>query len=137
MTVLKVTCAIIFHNEKILVVQNSSDSDHPFQWEFPGGKINVGETFENCIKREIIEELEIEVEICQEMKSVEFDYGFKQIVLIPFLCSIKNGKIKLNEHNELKWINVNELSEIDFSDADKKLIQQKQNLEILEKYIGE
>ncbi len=135
MTVLKVTCAIIFHNEKILVVQNSSDSDHPFQWEFPGGKINIGETFENCIKREIIEELEIEIEISQKMNSVEFDYGFKQIVLIPFLCSIKNGKIKLNEHNAFKWININELGEIDFSGADKKLIQQKQNLEILARII--
>lgn len=137
MTVLKVTCAIIIQNKKILVVQNSSDSDHPFQWEFPGGKIKIEETFENCVKREIIEELEIEIEICQEMNSVGFDYGFKQIVLIPFLCSIKNGEIKLNEHNAFKWININELGEIDFSDADKKLIQQKQNLEILEKYIGE
>ena len=135
MTVLKVTCAIIFYNEKILVVQNSSDSDHPFQWEFPGGKIKIEETSENCIKREIIEELEIEIEICQEMYSVEFDYGFKQIVLIPFLCSIKNGEIKLNEHNAFKWININELDEIDFSDADKKLIQQKQNLEILARII--
>ncbi len=137
MTVLKVTCAIILHNEKILVVQNSSDSDHPFKWEFPGGKIKIEETPEDCIKREIIEELEIEIEICQKMNSVEFDYEFKQIVLIPFLCSIKNGEIKLNEHNEFKWINIDELGEIDFSDADKKLIQQKQNLEILEKYIGE
>ena len=135
MTVLKVTCAIIFHNEKLLVVQNSSDSDHPFQWEFPGGKINIGETYEDCIKREIIEELEIEIEIYQKLNSVEFDYGFKQIVLIPFLCSIKNGEIKLNEHNAFKWINVNELGEIDFSDADKKLIQQKQNLEILARII--
>ena len=136
MTVLKVACAIIIQNKRILVVQNSSDSDHPFQWEFPGGKINIDESPEDGIKREIMEELEIEIEICQEMNSVEFDYGIKQIVLIPFLCSIKKGEIKLNEHNELKWINVDELSEIDFSGADKKLIQQKYNLAILEKYIG-
>lgn len=135
MTVLKVTCAIIIQNKKILIVQNSSDSEHPFQWEFPGGKINIEETSENCIKREIIEELEIEIENCQKINSIEYDYGFKQIMLIPFLCSIKKGEIKLNEHNALKWININELSEIDFSDADKKLIQQKQNLEILARII--
>ena len=93
MTVLKVACAIIIQNERILIVQNNSNSDHPFQWKFPGGKIKVEETSENCIKREIFEELEIEIEICQEMNSVEFDYGFKQILLIPFLCSIKKGEI--------------------------------------------
>ena len=133
---LKVTCAIIIRNEKILIVQNNSDSDHPFQWEFPGGKINIDETPENCIKREIWEELEIEIEISRKMNSVEFDYGIKQIVLIPFLCSIKKGKIKLNEHTAFKWININELNEIDFSGADKKLIQEKQNISILEEYVG-
>ena len=134
---LKVTCAIIIQNKKILIVQNNSNSDHPFQWEFPGGKIYIEETSEECIKREIWEELEIEIKICQKMFYVEFDYDFKQIELIPFLCSIKKGEIKLNEHSELKWISVEELDEIDFSGADKKLIQQKQNLAILEKYIGE
>ena len=134
---LKVSCAIIIQNKKILIVQNCSHSDHPFQWEFPGGKIKNRETAEVGIKREIIEELEIEIEIIFKMNSVEFDYGFKQIVLIPFLCSIKNGEIKLNEHNELKWINIDELGEIDFSGADRKLIQQKQNLAILKKYIWE
>jgi len=134
---LKVSCAIIIQNGKILIVQNNSDSDHPFQWEFPGGKIKAEETLANCIKREIWEELEIKIKIYEKLFSVEFDYGFKQIELIPFLCSIKNGEIILNEHNELKWIDVEELDEIDFSGADKKLIQQKQNLTILKKYIGE
>ena len=134
---LKVSCAIIIQDGKILIVQNNSDSDHPFQWEFPGGKINFEESSEECIKREIWEELEVKVKIYEKLFSVEFDYGFKQIELIPFLCSIKKGEIKLNEHNELKWIDIEELDEIDFSGADKKLIQQKQNLIILKKYIGE
>ena len=132
---LKVTCAIIIQNKKILIVQNSSNSDHPFQWEFPGGKVIFEETSEDCIKREIREELEIEIKIYQKMVSIEFDYGFKQIELIPFLCSIKKGEIKLNEHNKLKWINVDELDEIDFSGADKKLIQLKNNLVILAQII--
>jgi len=134
---LKVTCALLIQNKKILIVQNNSNSDHPFQWEFPGGKINFEETSEECIKREIWEELEIKIEIYQKIFSVEFDYGFKQIELIPFLCSIKKRELKLNEHRAFKWININELFEIDFSGADKKLIQQKQNLTILKKHIGE
>ena len=94
---LKVTCALIIRDNKLLITQNNFKSDHPFQWEFPGGKIKTGETLENCIKREIMEELEIEIEILSTMKAVIYDYGFKKIKLYPFLCSIKNGKIKLSK----------------------------------------
>ncbi len=137
MTVLKVTCALIIQNKKLLIAQNNSDSDHPFQWEFPGGKTRNMETSEDAVKREILEELEIEIEIREKMNSVKFDYGFKQIVLIPFLCSIKKGEIKLNEHKAFKWISITELGEIDFSGADRKLVQHDRNLAILEKYVGE
>ena len=136
MTALKVTCALIILNKKVLVVQNNANSDHSFKWEFAGGKIRVNETEEDAITREIIEELEIEIDIHKKMNSVDFDYGFKQIVLIPFLCSIKKGELKLNEHKDFKWVNFAELDEINFSGADKKLIEQKQNLAILKKYIG-
>ena len=132
----RVTCALIIQNKKLLIAQNNSDSDHPFQWEFPGGKFGISETGEDCIKREIFEELEIEIEILEKINSVKFEYGFKQIELVPFLCSIKKGKIKLNEHTAFRWITISELGEIDFSGADKKLIQQKRNLVILKKYIG-
>ena len=137
MTVLKVTCALIIQNKKLLIAQNNSDSDHPFQWEFPGGKIRNMETSEDSVKREILEELEIEIEIREKMNSVEFDYGFKQIVLIPFLCSIKKGEIELNEHKAFKWISIPELGEIDLSGADRKLVQHDRNLAILKKYVGE
>ncbi len=134
---LKVTCAIIIQDRKILIVQNNSDSDHPFQWEFAGGKIKIGETAKDAVKREILEELEIDIEIFVELDSVEFDYGFKEIVLIPFICSIKKGEIKLNEHKAFKWIDIKELGEIDFSGADKKLIHKTSNWVVLKKYIGE
>ncbi len=136
MTALKVTCALIILNKKVLVVQNNANSDHAFKWEFAGGKIRVNETEEDAIKREINEELEIEIDILQKINRVDFDYDFKQIVLIPFLCSIKKGELKLNEHKDFKWVNYTELYEIDFSGADKKLIKQKQNLAILKEYIG-
>lgn len=134
---LEVTCALIIRNKKLLVVQNNSNTDHPFQWEFPGGKKENRESLEACVICEIYEELEIEIAINGKMTSVEFDYGFKQIVLIPFLCSIRNGKINLKEHKSFKWIGRGELENVDLSGADKKLIQQKQNIAILKKQIGE
>ena len=137
MTVLKVTCALIIQNNKIFITQNSSNSDHPFQWEFPGGKIKTGETNEDCLKREIKEELEIEVEILCELKPVIFDYEIKTIELIPFLCSFKSGKIHLNEHIDFKWLELNELKSLNFPGADLELIQLKENWDTLKEYIGE
>ncbi len=133
---LKVTCALIIRDNKLLITQNNSNSDHPFQWEFPGGKINIAETSGNCIQREITEELDVEIEILSTMKPIKYDYGFKNIKLFPFLCSIKKGKIQLNEHNDFMWIEFEELTSVDFSGADQELIQQKQNLAILKKYLG-
>ena len=133
---LKVTCALIIQGKELLITQNSSKSDQPFQWEFPGGKIKIDEASEDCIKREIDEELGVEIEIFSTMKPITFDYGFKTIKLFPFICSIKNGKIKLTEHHDCKWIKLNELKSIDFSGADKKLIEQEQHRAILKEYIG-
>lgn len=100
---LRVTCAVIIHHGKILVAQRGVNSDHPFQWEFPGGKLKRGETPENCIVREITEELEIKIDILEKMYPVKWDYGFKKIELIPFLCSIKSGQINLTEHHHFLW----------------------------------
>lgn len=134
---LKVTCAIIIHQNKIIVNQCNTSSDHPLKWEFPGGKLKPGETEEECIAREIREELEIEIEIRKSMDSLVHNYGFKQIVLIPFLCVIKSGELKLQEHHDLNWVTLNELEKIDFVDADQKLIQHFGNQDILKKYFRE
>jgi len=134
---LKVTCAIIILQNKILITQRNNYSDHPFKWEFPGGKLNPGETWEACVIREIREELDIDIEIQASMISVQHDYGLKQIELIPFICSIKKGDIKLKEHKDFMWISFINLNKIDFAEADRKLIQLKENKEILKKYLRE
>lgn len=134
---LKVTCAIIVHQGKILATQRGADSDHPFQWEFPGGKIDSGETAEESIIREIWEELEIKIRILKKMQSVKWDYGFKKIELIPFLCLIESGKINLTEHHNLTWTELNFLNDLDFSDADRELITLQANRNILVEYFRE
>jgi len=134
---LKVTCAIIIRNHRILIAQHGKNSSHPFQWEFPGGKILPGESPESCIIREIREELDIEIEISEQIIPVTFDYETKTIELIPFICHWENEDIQLNVHKAIKWILLEELAEIDFSGADKKLISNKENLLRLKKYLGE
>lgn len=134
---IQVTCAIIIDKGKILVAQNTESSDHPFQWEFPGGKIKSGESERDCIVREIKEELNLTVEVIEALVPVEHDYKVKSIRLIPFVCFVVSGNLKLNDHNAIKWVPSNELNELDFAEADRVLIQKTENRERLKKYPGE
>lgn len=114
-----VTCAIIRNDDdEILVVQRAEDSDHPLKWEFPGGKINIGESAEKCIVREIEEELSLDVVICGSLNIVEHDYGYKRIRLIPFICDTLMDLPVLQEHVSYRWVNATDLEKIDFSEAD-------------------
>ncbi|WP_346858779.1 (deoxy)nucleoside triphosphate pyrophosphohydrolase [uncultured Draconibacterium sp.] len=134
---IQVTCALIVSEGKVLIAQNKEDSDHPFQWEFPGGKLKAGETEEQCICREIKEELELEIRILERLLGVEYDYGIKKIELIPFVCSIESGELKLNDHIKTAWVEMAELGTVDFSAADKKLIGIDSNQKSLKKYTRE
>jgi len=120
--VTEVTCAIIRQGDKIAVVQRSASMPHPLKWEFPGGKIRTGESPEKCIRREIREELQIEVKVEAMLPTVVHAYGDKVIRLIPFVCSILSGEIKLSEHMDLRWLTDNELIKADLLDADKMIL---------------
>jgi len=114
-----VTCAIIRNDEnEILVVQRGEATDHPLKWEFPGGKLNTGETEEECIIREIDEELSMEIVICSRLTDVNHDYGHKKIRLIPFICDTLDDMPFLSEHIAYKWVEDKDLLTIDFSEAD-------------------
>ncbi|HEX7492809.1 MAG TPA: (deoxy)nucleoside triphosphate pyrophosphohydrolase [Bacteroidales bacterium] len=116
---INVTCAIIRNDEnEILVVQRGEATDHPFKWEFPGGKLARDENEEECIIREIDEELSMEIVICAKLTSVIHDYGHKKIRLIPFICDTLDGMPFLSEHIAYKWVEEKDLMTIDFSEAD-------------------
>lgn len=116
---IRVTCAIIVNEEdEILIVQRGKKTDHPFKWEFPGGKLKDNESDEECILREIREELSMDIVICRRLGEVEYDYGFKQILLVPFVCDTLDDLPVLNEHISYKWIEAAKLKGIDFSEAD-------------------
>jgi 8-oxo-dGTP diphosphatase len=114
-----VTCAIIRNEDnEVLVVQRGEKTDHPFKWEFPGGKLRKGETEEECIIREIREELSMEVIICSKSNPVVHDYGQKKIKLIPFICDTLDDLPVLSEHEDFKWVSPEALGSVDFCEAD-------------------
>lgn len=116
---ISVTCAVIRNDENdILVVQRGETTDHPFKWEFPGGKLTSEETEEECIIREVDEELSMDIVICGKLSEVEHYYGNKQIRLIPFICDTLDEMPVLSEHIAFKWVEDVNLMSIDFSEAD-------------------
>jgi 8-oxo-dGTP diphosphatase len=110
-------------------------SEHALKWEFPGGKLQQKETAEQCIVREIKEELNVEIKIIKRLCPVDYNYGFRHIQLLPFFCTIGSGEIKLTEHKEMRWISLKQFKEIDLLEADRKLIENEKNRQLLEKYL--
>ncbi|HLN54875.1 MAG TPA: (deoxy)nucleoside triphosphate pyrophosphohydrolase [Bacteroidales bacterium] len=120
-----VTCAVIRNEEdEVLVVQRGGKTDHPFRWEFPGGKLMKDETEEECVIREVKEELSMDVVICKRLNDVVHDYGVKKIRLIPFICDTLDDIPFLSEHIAYKWMNANDLLSVDFSEADVFVAEQ-------------
>jgi 8-oxo-dGTP diphosphatase len=119
-----VTCAIILRENKILVTQRSEKMSLPFKWEFPGGKIEENETAEECIHREIKEEINLEIKLLEKLDSKIFKYETFTINLIPFLSEYLSGEIYLSEHNDFKWLAKNELIFLDWSLADIPVLEE-------------
>lgn len=116
---IRVTCAIIRNEEnEVLVVQRGENSLHPLKWEFPGGKIDAGETEEESVIREIKEELSIDIVICKRLPETDYDYGSRQIKLIPFICDTLDELPFLTEHKAYRWLNPAGLKDVDFLEAD-------------------
>jgi 8-oxo-dGTP diphosphatase len=120
---MKVTCGIVLNKGKILAVQRGFSKQHGGKWEFPGGKVKPDESYENCIRRELQEELSITIHIYNQLPTVFYGYPEFTIELIPFVCEISEGEVVLNEHIALKWCGFDDLEKLDFSNADKRIVE--------------
>jgi 8-oxo-dGTP diphosphatase len=125
-----VTCALILFGDKILVTQRSSKMKLPLKWEFPGGKLEKNESEIECIKREIREELNIEIEVLKKLSKSIYDYGTFEINLIPFIAKHKSGEIKLTEHKDYKLLEKSELLNLDWAEADLPIVDEFLKLEL-------
>ena len=124
MKIIPVTCAIIFHQGKVLAAKRSMKMDLPGKWEFPGGKVEVGENPKDCLLREIKEELSIDLEIFEALTPSQFAYSMKLIQLLPFAAEWRNGQIQLLEHQEVLWLGQNELFSLDWAAADLPIVHE-------------
>lgn len=125
---IEVCCAIIEDNEgRVLVTQRSSDMSMPLKMEFPGGKIEPGESPENCLIREIKEELDLTIEILSKGEAAAYDYPNFSILLLPFVCRIVAGTIVLKEHAAYAWMEPSDLLNCDWAEADVPIVHQYLN----------
>lgn len=131
---LAVVAAIISVNQKILCVQRGKGK-HPYldyKYEFPGGKVEPGETEEQAIIREIKEELDLEISVVKKFLSVQYSYPDISITLHSFLCKCKNPCIKLTEHLNYKWLSKSELKQLEWAAADEPIVRKLEEMEISE-----
>ena len=127
---LDVVCAVIYVGKKILVTQRSEKMKLPLKWEFPGGKLERDEREIDCIKRELKEELNIEVRVINKLTNSIYDYSTFQINLIPYVVEYVSGEIILAEHTSYKLLEKSSLNTLDWAEADLPIVKELLNTEI-------
>ena len=126
--IIRVTAAIIESGDKILIAQRKSEDDiFGGLWEFPVGKIEDGETPEECMARELMEELEIKVEVGTLITSNKHRYPNGIFELLAYRVQHICGNFVLNDHDEIKWITIDEISNFEFPPANTPIINYLKN----------
>ena len=121
MKTISVAAAVICDGEKIFATQRGY-GDYKDGWEFPGGKIEPGELPEDTVRRELKEELDLEVEVGQLFDTVEYDYPTFHLSMQCFLCTMGNREIVLKEHEDARWLDRDTVDEVKWLPADEGLI---------------
>lgn len=119
----RVPCAIIERNGMILAGQRSPALSFPLKWEFPGGKQEENETDEETLIREIREELGVEIQIIEKLPVTVKDQGWREIILVPFICTLITEDIILAEHEQILWLEPEDLPRLDWTEGDLEIIQ--------------
>lgn len=127
MQTIKVAAAIIAHDNKIFATQRGY-GEFKDGWEFPGGKIEPGETSEEALVREIREELDTEIEVGELVDTVEYDYPQFHLSMDCFWCTVKSGELVLKEHEAARWLAAEELGEVEWLPADLDLVEKLKGL---------
>ncbi|MFD2616520.1 (deoxy)nucleoside triphosphate pyrophosphohydrolase [Terrilactibacillus laevilacticus] len=115
--------AVIIEKGKILCAQRGPSKSLANKWEFPGGKIESGETPQEALQREIVEEMQCKVEIGDQIEQTVYEYDFGIVHLTTFFCKLIDGEPVLTEHAAIKWLLPNELKSLDWAAADIPTIE--------------
>ena len=118
METVKVVCGIIFNDNKVFICRRMPKKSLGGYWEFPGGKIEQGESNEASLTRELIEELGMSLEVKDYFKTNLHDYGKFIIELIAYKCNFIDANFRLTDHDKYEWVNVKDLSNWNLAPAD-------------------
>lgn len=124
MKTIEVVAAVIQENDKILCVQrNAAKYDYiSFKYEFPGGKVEEGESNLEALVREIAEELNLDIVVDEHFLTVDHTYPDFRIIMHSFICHCLSNDLKLHEHIDFKWLTRNELASLDWAAADLPIV---------------
>ena len=117
-----VVAAIIKKDGLYLIVQRNRDKYMGLRWEFPGGKVEPDETFQEALSREIEEELSIQINVHEKIAQEKYEDDQINVALHYYLCSQKSGKIRLNEHENIAWISKKDFGKYDFVEGDGNVL---------------
>jgi 8-oxo-dGTP diphosphatase len=125
-----VTAAILIENGQILIAKRKANDKLGNKWEFPGGKVETGETPEQSLKREIQEEFEIGITIGDYLGESTYHYDHGSIRLLAYRVYWKDGDLMPRDHSEFRWVSVNQLKDFEFAPADLPFVDKLRSGEI-------
>ena len=120
---IEVVAAIIHDDQNRIFATQRGYGDYKDWWEFPGGKMETGETPEEALKREIWEELETRIVVERLVETVEWDYPQFHLTMHCYLCHVESGHLELKEHEAAKWLHKDELESVNWLPADQELVR--------------
>ena len=120
---IEVVAAIIHDADGRIFATQRGYGEFKDGWEFPGGKMEAGETPEEALRREIWEELETRIDVERLVETVEYDYPQFHLTMHCYLCRVESGRLELKEHEAARWLENEELNDVDWLPADRAVVE--------------
>lgn len=125
---IEVVASVLIQDNRVFCAQRKDVGETAKKWEFPGGKIEAGETHQQALEREISEELSAKIAVGKFITTIHHQYNTFAITMHAYQCSILEGKLTLSEHLDYRWLSRNELMSVDWAPADVPIVKKVEEL---------